>query len=306
MDEKEIEQFGKGALHSIDSRDFIPLGGADKPFDWNKATDSDNEWGTIESQGSSLSCTGQTTAGITGFKEGRRVSARAVYCQTYLPQGGAYVRDSMDVGAKQIAPYENDFPSYPNSEDDMRNSIGLKKEIRERNWVYVSLPLSIDSLAISIQKYTYISLAFFGSNDGWGSQDITFTRKDRAHNVIGIRPVLRGNKKTIKIRNSWGAAWGEKGFGYIDEEYLLKAGICAYAYVTEFIKPIKYILKNGKIAKALWFLPANKGFINALYKERYDRDATILELKKFVGIRVKDAANIILGAWRSPFYGKTN
>jgi len=61
-------------------------------------------------------------------------------------------------------------------------------------------------------------------------------------------------------------------------------------------------LKNTGIAQANPSVPANAGFINALYQEGFGRDATQAELDKFVGKTVKDASNIILGAERSPFF----
>lgn len=62
-------------------------------------------------------------------------------------------------------------------------------------------------------------------------------------------------------------------------------------------------LKNQGIADANPAAVANKNYINALYKEAYNRDATQRELDRFDGSTVKDAANIILGAEKSPFFG---
>ncbi len=60
-------------------------------------------------------------------------------------------------------------------------------------------------------------------------------------------------------------------------------------------------LKNEAIAKANPGVTANQNFINALYQEQFNRDATQTELDKFAGRTVKDASNIILGADKSPF-----
>jgi hypothetical protein len=64
-----------------------------------------------------------------------------------------------------------------------------------------------------------------------------------------------------------------------------------------------YTLKNANIAKANPNSTANSSYINALYKEVYNRDATKAELNRFAGKTVKDSANIILGVQKSPFYG---
>lgn len=60
-------------------------------------------------------------------------------------------------------------------------------------------------------------------------------------------------------------------------------------------------LKNASIATANPSAIANKNYINALYKEAYNRNATQAELNKFSGKTVKDSANLILGSTNSPF-----
>jgi len=65
-------------------------------------------------------------------------------------------------------------------------------------------------------------------------------------------------------------------------------------------------INNKNIAKANPGAIASDGFINALYQEAYQRDATLNELAKFNTRTVKDASNIILGAKNSPFSNKSN
>lgn len=60
-------------------------------------------------------------------------------------------------------------------------------------------------------------------------------------------------------------------------------------------------LKNAWIASANPSAVANKNYINALYVEKYGRNATQAELDRFSWSSVKDAANIILGQSLSPF-----
>lgn len=59
------------------------------------------------------------------------------------------------------------------------------------------------------------------------------------------------------------------------------------------------------IAQTNQDLTSNDGFINALYQEKYKRDATQAELDRFKGYSVRDATNIILGQELSPFSDKT-
>lgn len=302
MEEKDVAQFGKGAKHVLDERDFRLAAAIPAPFDWTNANDQE-ESGIVENQGSSLSCTGQTTAGMVGDREGRRASAHAVYCQTFLTDGGAYVRESLSIGSKQFVQNEDDFPSYPNDEENLRNLDGLVKKDREKDWAYASVPLTIDSIAVACRDQGSVSLAFYGSNPEWKTPDVKTQGRVWAHNVKAVRGVLRNGKKSIKFKNSWGPDWGNKGYGYADESAINQGGICAYVYTMQFAKVLKYILKNKKIADAPPNAKANPNFINALYWEASGRNATKKELALFVGRRVKDAANLILGKWRSPFFG---
>jgi len=61
-------------------------------------------------------------------------------------------------------------------------------------------------------------------------------------------------------------------------------------------------LNNPNIATANPNVVANEAFINALYREAQGRGATTAELQRFAGYKVKDVANIVLGASASPFY----
>jgi len=70
--------------------------------------------------------------------------------------------------------------------------------------------------------------------------------------------------------------------------------------------PNKSNLQNTNIATANPNAVANVNYINALYKEAYNRNATQAELDKFAGRTVKDASNIILGQARSPFAGNVS
>lgn len=54
-------------------------------------------------------------------------------------------------------------------------------------------------------------------------------------------------------------------------------------------------IKNENISKGDPKKKANEGYINALYQEKYGRDATPAELEQFKGKTVKDTANLILG-----------
>lgn len=61
-------------------------------------------------------------------------------------------------------------------------------------------------------------------------------------------------------------------------------------------------LKNLNIGKANPDVTVNDNFINALFVEASGRNATAKELARFRGLKVKDVANLVLGAEKSPFF----
>ena len=308
MPEFDIECLGKGAEHTIDDRDFrmgenIEFGA--RPIDWSTAVDQE-ETITVKDQGRSWSCVGQSQSSMLERNEHTmQRSARYVYCQIALPnQQGAYMRDGMTIGARQTVSPESDFLSYPANEDLLTNRFGLPLKYRTKPLMYALVPCNVEAIASAIRDHGSVMIGVRGSNAGWHQADVAFTGNDWGHAVMGIRAVMRNGKKTIKFLNSWSKAWGSKGFGYFDETYLTRGGMAAYIFTTqEVVKPVPYELKNKKIAEASPIAKANSNFVNACYRERYSRDATKTELALFVGRMVKDAANLILGAWRSPFFG---
>src|SRR3990167_7274415 len=94
----EVSQFGKGAAHLPDNRDFVF--GATTPYDWSKPYTFDIPI-TPSNQGTSLSCVGQTTmnlAKIAWYKTHGSLedfSARFIYSVIHLPEGGALLRDGV-------------------------------------------------------------------------------------------------------------------------------------------------------------------------------------------------------------------
>ena len=196
----------------------------------------------IEHQGSSLSCVGQAASKygevLDYHDSGKKtdLSAKSIYGLIYLPNGGAYLRD----GAKKVVDrgvnLEKSVPSYVGglapSEDFMRDftaNTKLDEEASEyKGLKYFSTGRSIDELALAIQTGNGVMFGLKGKNDGWGNSNGLVmpptTGADWAHAIYGCEFMMKDEKKTIKFANSWGDQWGDKGFGYVNEDYFVGDG----------------------------------------------------------------------------------
>lgn len=94
--------------------------------------------------------------------------------------------------------------------------------------------------------------------------------------------------KPVEIPSQISVKWAEKATSKLPEAKL-ESNINGYT------------LKNQEIANAIPTVKANANYINALFKEWFNRNATAQELAKFANSTVKDAANVILGQGKSPF-----
>jgi aminopeptidase C len=65
-----------------------------------------------------------------------------------------------------------------------------------------------------------ISPAFYGATTGVvdASEPPDFTRR---HAVIAVAHGTANKQRTIMMRNSWGSAWGNGGYAWLSENYLL-------------------------------------------------------------------------------------
>ena len=137
-----IKEYMGAIPNPKDSRDFV-LG--DIPYtpdpnapSWEEGFDNETEYGQLkrEHQGSSLSCVGQgwsKYAEMLNIMETRTnidLSARFIYSQIFLNQGGAYIRDGARIITKQGDAPQIDVPDYMNganpTESFMRGSEGVE------------------------------------------------------------------------------------------------------------------------------------------------------------------------------------
>lgn len=262
MNEKDIEKFGKGALHTEDVRDFAF--GATTPFDWSKPIIF-NKPLPISNQNGSSSCVGQSTMNmgkIFYYDDAQKMedfSARFIYSQIFLPSGGAYLRDGIATLLKDGIALNADFPSDPQTEAHMRDKTGLdealgaKYDIYPNDLGYALIGMDIDSVAAGIRDETCVMIGVIGDNAGWTQADVQVPQSASwGHAIVGVGAEIRNGKKVIKFINSWGNGWGDNGYGYLSEDYFASHNILAcYTITNNFIKPM-LTLEQVKALYALW------------------------------------------------------
>lgn len=242
-----------GGFHKPDHRDYSFGATLPVPFDWNTGTTFDVPIDVSDQNGSG-SCTAQSSMNMAkiiyykthqlGIKD---FSARFIYSQISLPQGGAYVRDGVATLLKEGICLNSDFPSNPETEDHMRDKTGLdlvlplakQYDIYPDDFAYAQVS-SIDDIAVAIREHYCVSIGVSGSNEGWKQADVVVPKQGETiwgHNVVGISAQMRNGKKTIKFLNSWTENWGSGGYGFFSEEYLKTNLLVAYVITSNFLIP---------------------------------------------------------------------
>jgi len=219
-------------------------------------------------------CVGQATSSIGDLlnfietKKWKDFSAKGVYEQIYLPSGGAYTREACKIAVKYGFNLEEDLPSYTTVEmsdgrivyngptekfmteqkidDELRSKAEKYKSLR-----YFSVPKTIDDVAIALRNHKTLLMAAKGGNDCWNKPDVEPGALNWGHAFYGIGALMRNGKKAIKFANSWSTNWGDKGYGYLNEDYF-KSGNVYTSWVLIDQKNIKIknmietIQKKGK------------------------------------------------------------
>lgn len=205
----------------------------------------------VYDQGDAGSCTGNMGAGMDQFiamKEGKVAfipSRLFIYYNTRLSEGsanqdsGATIRDTFKAMAKYGYCKEVTWP-YVIRKLTTRPTVGSYAE---------ALPHKITQYARVMQSEQAICDALAaGDPVGFG-----FTVYDNfdpdAHGVIpmptkknrvegGHAVVLVGydrNKRLFKFRNSWGATWGVRGYGYLSFDYVLNQHLASDFWVLRAV-----------------------------------------------------------------------
>ena len=242
----DISKFGKGGKtppwYKKDPRDYrleVAAGAAQLTEEYSLR----DKITKIKDQNGSLSCVGQgfsLYAEILNFIEtGQKIqlSARDIYSSIFLPAGGAYAADAAKkvcnsgiVPEEMAASYEN---GKPPTEAFMRQRSDIDEADKETGMTYLAKKFvtwknnSFEWYRQAIHQGHGCTMIVKGNDSCWGGADIKVPDlKDCtwSHEIVGIGWRKRNGKDVLEIANSWGTAWGDKGFGWLPKEYI-EAGL---------------------------------------------------------------------------------
>ncbi|MEM4270915.1 MAG: peptidoglycan-binding protein, partial [Candidatus Pacearchaeota archaeon] len=211
-------------------------------FDWQKGYDIEEEIGIkipVKNQGQSSSCVGQSWSYYSGILEHietnfyRDHSARFIYSQIYLQEGGAYLRDGGQILIKQGSVPSVLMPDYK-TETEMRKNNDLTKDLVGVARVYLKgayLDISnfydINSFASIIAMNKGMVSGVFDSFDNtWRTAYPKPSGEKRMGHALyfGKAKMING-KKYLGVLNSWGEEVGDKGWQWLGEEWFITGKI---------------------------------------------------------------------------------
>lgn len=233
-----------GAVRDIpDNRDYqwSEIGKSSTPFNWIQGFDVEDKLGfkiPVKNQGGSYSCGGQAFAYYAQVLEALNTktfeerSAKFLYSQCWLTEGGSRGRDICKILVSQGSAKEAFFPSYytdktPLREEDYRDTSLLNNVIRQDakstlalSYVNVS-PIDIEIVAQAIRDNNGCVIGVTGENNGTWMKEFPKppTKNSWNHWVYACKAKLIKGKKYIGIINSWGEDCGNKGIQWIGEDY---------------------------------------------------------------------------------------
>lgn len=272
----EIKNYGKGCIPTppeIKQNHYVLGAIPMAAVDWSKPYSIENEYGFLlrqRNQMSSLSCTAQATGyygealNFIENKKREKYSNRHIYSQIFLPQGGAYIFSAMRIPVKQGYASADSIPDGDSSEAAMRDiSLNDKAIIEASAYKYAELPkTNIDYLAQVIRDYQGFIGGFQGSNDMFEADGTlkVINNPQWGHAVYFCGFEIRNGKKVLKFKNSWGEAWGDKGYGYIPEEFV-NSNLFFDAYVYANVQDLNNMYQLVKNPNKPTEIYAKKGTI---------------------------------------------
>lgn len=220
------------------------------PFDWDKGYDAEKDLGfklPIKDQKSSLSCVGQASSYYKQIYEyflkrvSKEKSAKSVYSQIFLPEGGAFLRDSMLLIKNYGINTEEDVPSYKYGDEVdekfMRDLSWRTEDYKKKAKYYANSDcyrinkFSMDDFAKAIEIGKGCLMGITGCNNGtWYSKfpkpptSSTLENQLWNHAVFAVAALKIDGKKYIKIKQAWGIKVGEEGYQYLGEEWFTENG----------------------------------------------------------------------------------
>jgi len=252
----ENAKFGTGLIPDPeDKRDYVykPLGGDLGVImtneEWENGYDIEKELGIKikpKNQYSSSSCVGQGSSSLSAVldfietKTWDEHSAKAIYSQIALANGGAYLRGAMKLLKEWGELYEKQLKSYKENgetdEDFMRDLSWktpemnkLAKTLQAKDYKRIT-GFDIDTFAKAIKDGKGVLMGVTGTNNGtWKSvypipPTLTTPYSELwGHALYAGKFKIENGKKYIGVLNSWGNI-GDEGWQWLGEEWFGDGG----------------------------------------------------------------------------------
>ncbi len=158
-------------------------------------------------------------------------SAKFLYSQVALPEGGSRGRDICKIIYNQGSAREAFLPSYkdgkPLSEEEMVDTSNINDVVRQdaksaQSISYENIKqISIDNVAIALRDNKGVVIGVSGENNGtWLTAFPTPPKTaEWGHWLFVGKAKLINGKKYIGVLNSWGDKVGEGGWQWLGEDY---------------------------------------------------------------------------------------
>ncbi len=303
MDEIIEDNFGKGAIREDipDPRDYEwgkDVGASTAPFDYSEGFDVEKIISTklgidfklpVKDQGLSSSCGGQAWAELgqvldtmnDGSSEEK--SAKFIYNQTHVGTGGSDGRANCTVFINKGMGNEKDCPSYenglPGTEEfyTRPNSIppiAFTNALKDLGLAYANvLVRDPDVIATAVRDNNGCIFGVTGSNNGtWRSahpQPPNNFANTWNHWLYCGKVRMRNGKREFGVLESWGDKVGEKGWQWLDEDYIT-------TYILGY--PVIWAIFT-MVAKADVVIPPPYVFTKVLRYGMFSGDVKMLQMK---------------------------
>lgn len=196
----------------------------------------------IRDQGQSGSCGGQAFGyhmeTNTFLRDGNftALSSKSIYQPVFMAPEGSNARDLIARINRFGVCLEADVPSYDNGYPPSEAFMEDGSKITSQMLVTAKKYSGKTYLAFSSTDMNQVKQAIFqgngavvavlGNNPCWttGNGEIAVPDRNQlnwGHFVFLTGWVVRNGSRFFEFVNSWGGEWGDKGFGYLPEQYLL-------------------------------------------------------------------------------------
>jgi len=229
------------------SYDSLALGAS--PIDWNKGYDVEKELNITlpkKNQGKPESCVGQAVSYYVGVlnavETGKydEASAKSIYSQIFLPNGGAYIRKGIKLIVDYGCQFESNLSSYIDGKlptEKFIRDLGWKnpindklaKTLQAKSYATIQAKSNMDLYAMAIRDNHGVVGGVYGDNrSGWSTNEPKHPKKlDWGHCLYFGKFGTDELGKYIATPNSWGNRKTDKlhpdGWQKLREDYFQSA-----------------------------------------------------------------------------------